>query len=272
MRPKPMLAAVLLALLLWTGATAAPVSAADGPISRKSYMTPENIPVDVYTAGEAATQPTAVVLAHGYGAAQAVMAGLAEAIARKGMTAVTFDFTGHGSNPNPLDEADPQSQFDADLQHVIAFTRTLPNVHAIALLGHSVGANTVVPYALNHADIVATIALSGDFTDVTPSSPRNLLLLVGGSELQLVIDDYTLARQNAGAEAARPFDFLAGHARSGVIIPDADHTGILFSPTTSSAPPNSPDGSATTATRRGRAPRKPSSSSARSPAPTCAKL
>jgi pimeloyl-ACP methyl ester carboxylesterase len=257
MHCKHWLAVALCATWLLSGAAARTVSADDTtPVVKKSYTAPGQTPVDVYTTSLPNRTATAVVLAHGFGSAQEIMADLAEAIARRGFTAVTFDFSGHGRNPNPLDESDPFPQFAADLDHAVEFALTLPNVQHVALLGHSAGANTVVPYALSHADIVATIELSGDTTDVTPDAPRNFLLLVGSAEEQPVIDDYNDALQYAGPLAGRPLDFLTGRARAGVIIPDADHTSILFDPATLTAVGDWLDG-LKAAAREGRSKLKP---------------
>jgi pimeloyl-ACP methyl ester carboxylesterase len=233
---KHWLAVAILATGLLSGATASTVSAAGGvPVVKKSTMAPGNTPVDVYMTGLPNRTATAVVLAHGFGSAQQIMADLAEAIARKGFVAVTFDFSGHGRNPNTFDEADPFPQFTADLDHVVEFALTLSGIEHVALLGHSAGANTVVPYALSHGDIVATIELSGNTTEIMPDSPHNLLLLVGSAEEQSVLDDYNDALANAGTPSSSPLDFVAGRARAGILIPDADHTSILFAPATLAA-------------------------------------
>ena len=254
---KHWLAIALCATLLLSGAAARTVSADDTiPVVKKSYTAPGQTPVDVYTTSLPNRTATAVVLAHGFGSAQQVMADLAEAIARKGFVAVTFDFTGHGRNPNPLDEADPFPQFESDLDHAVEFALTLPGVAHVALLGHSVGANIVVLYALGHSDIAATIELSGNTTEVTPDAPRNFLLLVGSAEEQGVLDDYTDALQNAGPLGNSPLDFLKGRARAGVIIPDADHTSILFDPATLTAVGDWLDG-LKAAAREGRSKLKP---------------
>jgi hypothetical protein len=155
-----------------------------------------------------------------------------------------------------LDEANPFPQFEAELDHAVEFARSLPNIQHVALLGHSAGANTVVPYALKHDDIVATIELSGDRTEVTPDSPRNFLMLVGSAEEEGVLDDYHEALANAGNPGSEPSDFLMGHARAGIVIPEADHTSILFDPATMAAVGNWLDG-LKSAARQGRSYLKP---------------
>jgi alpha-beta hydrolase superfamily lysophospholipase len=43
-----------------------------------------------------------VVVAHGFAGSQQMMAPLATTLARDGYLALTFDFAGHGANPEPM--------------------------------------------------------------------------------------------------------------------------------------------------------------------------
>ncbi len=236
LRRFPILAGLflLLAASAVSGRASAAPLAQEGVV-RQTYTAPGNIPVVVFSDPAAEQKALALVLAHGYNSSQINMVNLAEAAARAGYAAVTFDFAGHGLNPNDLDPAEPYPQTTADLEHVIQFTRQALHYNRIALLGHSMGANTVLPYAMQHADIVATIGVSGNTTDLQGDMPRNLLLLVGTIEDGSVVEDYQNAVQSAQAPALLPYQFVEGSARLGVMIPDADHTTILYMPRTAEA-------------------------------------
>ena len=223
LNPPFTLFAGLMLLLAATGlsnrASAAP--AADGPVVRQAYSAPGNIPVEVFSDPTVAHRPLMLVLAHGYNFSKINMVNIAEAVARAGYSAVTFDFAGHGENPNDLDPSDPFPQTTADLENVIEFARQTLHGTQLALLGHSMGANTVLPYAMKHPEFVAT--------DFGAGLPRNLLLFVGTSEDEGVIEDYQNAMQSAQAPAVLPYQFIEGTARLGVMIPGATHTTILYS-------------------------------------------
>ena len=231
LNPPFTLFAGLMLLLAATGlsnrASAAP--AQDGPIVRQAYTAPGNIPVEVFSDPTVAHRPLMLVLAHGYNFSKINMVNIAEAVARAGYSAVTFDFAGHGENPNDLDPSDPFPQTTADLENVIEFARQTLHGTQLALLGHSMGANTVLPYAMKHPEFVATIGVSGNITDFGASVPRNLLVIVGTSEDEGVIEDYQNAMQSAQAPAVLPYHFVEGTARLGVMIPGATHTTILYS-------------------------------------------
>ena len=234
MTQRVQILAALLLLLALTGVSGRAVAAPlrQGAVVRQTYHAPGNIPVETFSDPAAEQKAPALILAHGYNFSKINMDPIAETVARAGYLAVTFDFAGHGENPNDLDAADPYPQTTADLEHVIQFTRQALHRDQIALLGHSMGANTVLTYAMQHDEFVATIGVSGNVTELSASAPRNLLLFVGTTEDESVVEDYRNAAQSAQTPALLPHQFVEGSARLGVMIPDVTHTTILYAPQT----------------------------------------
>ena len=62
-----------------------------------------NPPVTVITPADAApaSRPT-VLIAHGFAGSAVLMRGFALTLAHAGYTTISWDFEGHGANPNPL--------------------------------------------------------------------------------------------------------------------------------------------------------------------------
>src|SRR5438552_16030638 len=113
MRHLEILSAIVVLLV------ASGVAHADGPVVKQTYRAPGNIPVEVFSDPASTQRPLMLVLAHGYNFSKINMVNIAEAVARAGYTAITFDFAGHGENPNDLDASDPFPQTTADLEHVL---------------------------------------------------------------------------------------------------------------------------------------------------------
>ncbi len=200
-------------------------------ITRKS-TTLNGIPIDVFMSDGLRGPAPAVVIAHGLDGSKVRMFAFANMLTKSGFVAVAFDFSGHGDNHNPLPQDDNQiwATVDRDLDQVVRYTRALPNVSHICLLGHSLGAGAVVQYALKHPEIVATVELSGsNIVNTTPTLPKNLLLLVGSDEIAGVKQAFEGAANHAGGDAESMANFFDGRARKAVMINGVDHTTILIS-------------------------------------------
>jgi alpha-beta hydrolase superfamily lysophospholipase len=111
-------------------------------------------PVTVFRPASADRGP-AVVIAHGFAGSQALMQPFATTLARNGYTAITFDFPGHGRNPEPLEGgvADHEAAgraLLASLDGIVAFARTSGLADGrVALLGHSMASEIVVRHAVH---------------------------------------------------------------------------------------------------------------------------
>ena len=130
-----------------------------------------------------------MVIAHGFAGSQQLMQPFALTLAKNGYVAVTFDFTGHGRNPVPMqgDVDEPTNDHrragGRNRRASPTIAKTLPESDGrIAVLGHSMASDIVVRYAQAHPEVEATVAVSVFSPAATATSPRNLLVIVGALE------------------------------------------------------------------------------------------
>ncbi len=223
------LAALLIAISLWR------LTAADAGMR----MTPVRIgttPARIYRPLKNPVGPV-IVIAHGFAGSQQLMQSFAIALARNGYIAVTFDFPGHGRNPQPLTgsitEADGATQSLVDaLGRVARYSRTLGDGR-LAVLGHSMASDIVIRYAESAPEVAATIVVSMFSPAVTARAPRNLLIIVGAWEgtlkrvaLRAVGLAIAPSQPSAGVTYGSPTD---GTGRRVAFTPHVDHVSVLFS-------------------------------------------
>lgn len=194
-------------------------------------------PVTVYRS-EGGDPAPAVVIAHGFAGSQQLMQSFAISLARNGYVAVTFDFLGHGRNPEPLTgditkETGATRALVDELGRIATFARGLEASDGrLALLGHSMASDIVVRRARLDPDVAATIAVSMFSPAVTATEPRNLLVIVGdweaglkGEALRAVgmaIDGEAVAGRTYGR-------FDDGTARRAAFSGHVEHIGVLYS-------------------------------------------
>jgi pimeloyl-ACP methyl ester carboxylesterase len=198
------------------------------------------VPVTVYRPSSAAPAPV-VVIAHGFAGSQQLMEPFAVTLARNGYLAVTFDFPGHGRNPEPFvarieDQERRVRILTGALDAVADFALKQPGGDGrLALLGHSMAGDVLLRYAALHRDQVsATVLLSPYISGDAPTrEPRNLLLVYGALEPEML---QRMGRAAIAAEtgvAAKPgvtYGQLAnGSARRLVLAGGVEHIGILYS-------------------------------------------
>jgi pimeloyl-ACP methyl ester carboxylesterase len=178
-----------------------------------------------------------VVIAHGFTGSQQMMQPFATTLARAGYVAVTFDFPGHGRNPQPLagglrDDAAAAGALLGTLGQVVEATRGLGDGR-LALLGHSMASDIVVRWALDRPEVEATVALSLFGPTVTAGRPRNLLLVTGAWEPAFLIDDArrltAMASDGPVAEGITYGSSADGTARRMVLSDGVEHIGVLYS-------------------------------------------
>lgn len=194
------------------------------------------IPATVFRPADGPPGP-AVVIAHGFAGSQQLMQSFALAFARNGYVAVTFDFPGHGRNPEPLTgsitEADGATRRLVDATAAVAaHARTLGDGR-LAVLGHSMASDIVVRYAEAHPEVSATIAVSMFSPVVDASRPRDLLVIVGDWEGMLkgeALRVVGLAAPGGVAVAGTTYgDPAAGTGRRAAFSPHVEHASVLFS-------------------------------------------
>ncbi len=197
-------------------------------------------PVTVFRAENAGPSPV-VVIAHGFAGSQQLMQPFATTLARNGFIAVTYDNLGHGRNPEPLRgdvtkiEEGPTPRLVAQFGRVADFAKSLPGADGrIAVLAHSMTTDIVIRYAQAHPEVAATVAVSMFSPVVTPTSPRNLGVIVGNNEPGKLKDEGArVVRMVSGGEAVPGViygSFADGTARRVTYSPGVEHLGVLFSP------------------------------------------
>src|SRR4030042_7140880 len=149
-------------------------------------------------------------------------------LAHAGYTTISWDFQGHGANPNPLVSSSRSNDLlqDAESALVAAETTGLIDTQHISIIGHSMGSGIALSYGLSHPNTASSIAISPVNQTVPTDLPRNLLLMAGSLEPRFVSNAEKLLA-NAGGQGG---DLTKGTARQLVIIPDVEHISILFSP------------------------------------------
>ena len=201
-------------------------------------------PITIYrAAGGSGRSSPVILIAHGFAGSQELMQPFATTFARNGYVAVTFDFLGHGRNPLPL---------NGSITDVNGATRALVNQTAqiagvarslgdgrLAVLGHSMASDIIVRFAKASPHVDATVAVSMFSREVTPSTPRNLLVIVGGFESTLKREALRAVGQADPSGVARPGvtygDFRGGTARRAAFSDGVEHIGVLYSPASMAA-------------------------------------
>ena len=226
------MAATLIGVSLWH------LKAAEEGVSITS-MTVGGVPATIYRPQGGGTLPS-VVLAHGFAGSQQLMNSFALTFARNGYNALTFDFAGHGRNPNPL-TGDVEAidgatrRLMGDVSAIAAVARDLGDGRT-AVLGHSMASDIIIRFAQDTPSIAATIAVSMFSPAVTAASPRNLLVIVGDWEPTLKREALRAVGLTTRPDLPQPGviygNFKSGTARSVAFIPHAEHVSVLFNQAT----------------------------------------
>jgi pimeloyl-ACP methyl ester carboxylesterase len=194
------------------------------------------IPARIYRPTVPALGPV-VVIAHGFAGSEQLMQSFALTFARNGYVAVTFDFPGHGRNPQPLsgsltDEHGATATLLAALTEVCRYARGLGDGR-LAVLGHSMASDIVVRYAEAAPDVTATIAVSMFSPVVTATAPRDLLVIVGAWEPTLKLEALRAVGLSIAPQSPHPEQtygsFADGTARRAAFSPHVEHLSVLFS-------------------------------------------
>jgi len=110
--------------------------------------------------GESAGEGPPIVLCHGITATRRYVVQGSRALERAGHRVISYDARGHGeSDPAPAGEGYGYPQLTGDLGRVVA--AELGEGERFVLAGHSMGAHTVVSYALANRERLAGLAVIG---------------------------------------------------------------------------------------------------------------
>ena len=210
--------AILLIVFSWMGVICARV----GLVVRSLEY--HDVPM-LYFAPVDAEKVPGILVAHGFGVSKQVMLGYAYTLAHSGYAVILWDFDGHGANAAPFLHRAFQKNLDIAYKALIEQPEVNPE--RLALLGHSMGSGVVMSAGIRDVDrFAATVAIAPTGADVNPSAPKNLLLQAGSWDGRSIKNAQHLIKV-AGGERGK---FNEGKGRSLVIIPNAEHSTILFNP------------------------------------------
>ena len=192
-------------------------------------------PARIFSPADAPPGTPVTVIAHGFAGSQRLMEPFAVTLARQGIIAVTFDFEGHGENPQPmrgdLGAEDGTTRYLLDqLAKVVADARARFRPVHIHLLGHSMATDVLIREAIANPGYASVVAVSMFSPAIQADAPGNLLILNGAWEPQLNAE--ALRVLGLTEEAPQPgvtYGSLAeGDARRAVFVPRAEHVAILY--------------------------------------------
>lgn len=139
-----------------------------------SYRTADDIAVTLRLPDTQAPVPV-IILCHGFcGIQELLLPRFAEAFARSGYGAVTFDYRGFGASGGEPGRLVPAMQIE-DIHTVIAFVKELPSIDAtrVGLWGTSLGGGHVLAVAASDASIKGVVSQLG-FADGEQVVTRNM--------------------------------------------------------------------------------------------------
>lgn len=206
-------------------------------------------PITVFRPAPSPRPAPVVLIAHGFAGSQQLMQPFAMTLARNGFVAITFDFPGHGRNSTPMrggltDQDASLRTLLAAMEQMGAFARGLARADdgeggegRYAVIGHSMASDIVVRHAQVHAEVQATVGVSlfapSIKTDTPGDSPRNLLVISGALEPQMMATEaLRVVGRVAGAGAIQETTygrFENGTARRATLSPGVEHIGVLYS-------------------------------------------
>jgi dienelactone hydrolase len=211
-----LLMALLLIVLSWWSVAAART----GLVVRS--LNQNGVPL-LYVAPQDAEKVPGVLVAHGFAGSKQLMLGYAQVLAHAGYAVMLWDFAGHAANSTPLERFSLQQ--DLDVAYAALIKQSEVDPMRLALLGHSMGSGAVMSAGIRDVDrFAATVAISPTGAQVTPSTPRNLLLQAGSWEGGFIENAQRMLRAAGGENE----NLAEGRGRSLVIIPNAEHITILF--------------------------------------------
>jgi pimeloyl-ACP methyl ester carboxylesterase len=169
-----------------------------------------------------------VLVGHGFAGSGTVMRAFAYSFAHAGYVVALWDFAGHGANPAALPAGAMTGSLVPDAEAVLKEAQRLglADSRRLAILGHSMGSGVALAFGQQHPETAATIAVSPVGTSVTPSLPRNLLLMAGSLE-----PSFVASAEKRLAEAGGPGgDPTEGTGRKLTVIQNVEHLSMLVAP------------------------------------------
>ncbi len=164
-----------------------------------------------------------IIIAHGYCADKEMMLPMGLALARNGYRVILFDSAGHGASSLLLGE-EPTNETMALVADAFAGDH-------FSVAGHSMGSLAIL-YAMGGKP-EACIGISPIFGAVNETSPKNLLLLAGGADIESVKTTALNAMKYGtginNPEAGYTYGgFSDGTGRKLVILDGDNHITVLY--------------------------------------------
>ena len=178
-----------------------------------------------------------VIIAHGFAGSRQMMQGYALPLAKAGYRVWSFDFHGHGRNPQPMTgdvtviEGTTMRLVDQTLAVVSAARQAEGWSGPVALLGHSMATDIIIRAAAADPTIGPIVAISAFSQAVTPDFPADMLLISGQGEPPL--RDFALRALHMLDPDAQEGDTVTTDSirRAAIVAPGVEHVGVLFSQT-----------------------------------------
>ncbi|MFU8881169.1 MAG: alpha/beta hydrolase [Rhodobacterales bacterium] len=178
-----------------------------------------------------------VIVAHGFAGSRQMMQGYALPLAQAGYRVWSFDFHGHGRNPQPMGgdvsviEGTTMRLVDQTLAVIRAARMAESWDGPVALLGHSMATDIIIRAAAEDPGIGPVIAVSAFSQAVTPDFPADMLLISGQGEPRLRAFALRALRMLDPAAEEGQSRSRDGIRRAAIVAPGVEHVGVLFSRT-----------------------------------------
>lgn len=183
----------------------------------------------------------AIIVVHGLGASSDTMNALSTELARNGVLVLALNYRGHdGSEGGVSYIGDPLAapNISNDLVVAVRYLAERGDVNAgrIGAVGYSMGARAVLRLALL-VPAVNPVVMIGPYVGweinaVNTTSPKNLLIIVGGYDLITPPSLAELLFNYATRAAGKPSEVFGslreGTGRKLVVVPGVDHYTIVF--------------------------------------------
>lgn len=178
-----------------------------------------------------------VIVAHGFAGSRQMMQGYALPLAQAGYRVWSFDFHGHGRNPQPMTgdvtviEGTTMRLVEQTRDVVAAARQAEGWTGPVALLGHSMATDIIIRAAEADPGIGPIIAISAFSQAVTADFPADMLLISGQGEPPLRA--FALKALHMVAPDAQEGDTVTQDTirRAVIVAPGVEHVGVLFSQT-----------------------------------------
>ncbi len=175
-----------------------------------------------------------VVIAHGFAGSRPLMQAYQIALAKAGYLTVSFDFEGHGRNPQPMrgdvTAIDGTTTFLMDeLARVTDRAIDMAGMdRGLAYLGHSMASDIIIRQSLRDPRVDTVVGLSVFSLAISADAPRSLLMINGQWEPGLRAAARAVMGE-IGASEGQVIRDAGGFARAAQVAPWVEHVGILYS-------------------------------------------